>query len=174
VRGQLKDLTIGLDGTQNITVSVLGDFREDFKKLKELEVDVLIKKHRSLRSLDANAYAWVLIGKIAESMSPPLDKQEVYLMMLKSYGQGGLISVQSDQWENVRRELDYYKLIGTSTNEKNGKEFTHLHMWVGSSKYNTKEMASFIDGIISECKELGIDTDTPEQIERFKERWAGK
>ena len=47
-------------------------------------------------------------------------------------------------------------------------------MWVGSSKYNTKEMASFIDGIITECKELDIDTDTPEQIARFKERWEGR
>ena len=172
MKGRLKDLTIGLDGTQNITVSVLGDFREEYKKLKEEPVDVLIKKHRGLRSQDANAYSWILITKIAESMSPPLDKQEVYLMMLKRYGQGGQISIQSGQWENVRRELDYYKFIGTST--ANGKEFTHADMWVGSSKYNTKEMASFIDGIINECKELDIDTDTPEQIARFKERWEGR
>ena len=47
-------------------------------------------------------------------------------------------------------------------------------MWVWSSKYDTKEMAMFIDGIIAECKELGIETDTPEQIARFKERWEGK
>ena len=169
MKGRLKDLTIGLDGIQNITVSVLGDFREEFKKLKDEPVDVLIKKHRSLRSLDANAYAWVLIGKLAEAMQPPLSKEEVYQLMLKRYGQGGVVSIETERLPDVIRAIDYFTQAGTG--KVNGKEFTHLHMWVGSSKYNTKEMAGFIDGIISECKELGIDTDTPEQIERFKERW---
>lgn len=172
MRGRLKELTVGLNGEQHVGLVLLGDFREDYEKLKDEQVDVLIKKHRSLRSLDANAYCWVLIGKIAESMTPPLDKQDVYKTMLKRYGQGGLISVMTDQLPAVTRELDYYETAGTGT--VNGREFTHLHLWVGSSKYNTKEMASFIDGIITECKELDIDTDTPEQIARFKERWEGR
>lgn len=172
MKGRLKDLTIGLDGIQNITVAVLGDFREEYKKLKDVPVDVLIKKHRSLRSLDANAYAWVLISKIAQKMDPPLDKQEVYLLMLKRYGQGGQVSIQTSQFESVIREFDYHKVIGHST--ANGREFTHADVLVGSSKYNTKEMATLIDGIVQEARDLDIDTDTPEQIARFKERWAGK
>ena len=172
MKGRLKDLTIGLNGEQNITVSVLGDFREEYRKLKDRPVDVLIKKHRSLRSLDANAYAWVLITKLAESMQPPLSKEEVYRLMLQRYGQGGVISVQTEKLASVKRAFDYWEEKGTGT--VNGKEFSHLHVWVGSSKYDTKEMAMFIDGIIAECKELGIETDTPEQIRQFKERWAGK
>lgn len=172
MKGRLKDLTIGLDGIQNITVAVLGDFREEYKKLKDVPVDVLIKKHRSLRSLDANAYAWVLISKIAQKMDPPLDKQEVYLLMLKRYGQGGQVSIQTSQFESVIREFDYHKVIGHST--ANGREFTHADVLVGSSKYNTKEMATLIDGIVQEARDLDIDTDTPEQIARFKERWGSR
>lgn len=172
MKGRLKDLTIGLDGTQNLTLSVMSDFREEYGKLRDLLLDIQIRQHRNRRSKDANAYAWTLIGKIAESMRPPLDKQEVYRMMLKRYGQGGLISVMTDQLPGVTRELDYYETAGTGT--VNGKEFTHLHLWVGSSKYDTREMSMFIDGIISECRELGIDTDTPAEIERFKERWEGR
>ena len=172
MKGRLKDLTIGLNGEQNITVSVLGDFREEYRKLNDQPVDVLIKKHRRLRSLDANAYAWVLITKLAESMQPPLSKEEVYRLMLQRYGQGGVISVQTEKLASVKRAFDYWEEKGTGT--VNGKEFSHLHVWVGSSKYDTKEMAMFIDGIIAECKELGIETDTPEQIARFKERWEGK
>ena len=37
---------------------------------------------------------------------------------------------------------------------------------------DTKEMARLIDGAIFTAKELGIDTDTPEQIERNKSLWA--
>lgn len=171
MKGRLKDLTIGLNGEQNITVSILGDFREEFKKLKDEAVDVVIKKHRSRRSLDANAYAWLLINKISEVLTPPMDKDQVYQLMLKRYGQGGQISVQSENLKAVLRELDYYRILGTSM--ANGREFTHLHLWVGSSKYNTKEMSVFIDGIVQEARDLGIDTDTPEQIARFKERWKG-
>jgi hypothetical protein len=172
MKGRLKDLTIGLDGVQNLTLAILGDFREEFKKLKDTPVDVLIKKHRSLRSLDANAYAWVLINKIAEAITPPMDKQEVYLLMLRRYGQGGQVSIQTSQFESVIREFDYHKVIGTGM--ANGMEFTHADVLVGSSKYDTQEMAVLIDGIIQEARDLGIDTDTPEQIARFKERWAGK
>ena len=172
MRGRLKDLTIGLNGEQNITVSVLGDFREEYRKLKDQPVDIAIKKHRALRSRDANAYCWVLITKLAESMQPPLSKEEVYRLMLQRYGQGGVISVQTEKLASVKRAFDYWEEKGTGT--VNGKEFSHLHVWVGSSKYDTKEMAMFIDGIIAECKELGIETDTPEQIARFKERWEGK
>ena len=172
MKGRLKDLTIGLNGEQHLGLVLLGDFREEYRKLKDQPVDVLIKKHRSLRSLDANAYCWVLISKLAESMQPPLSKEEVYRLMLQRYGQGGVISVQTEKLDSVKRAFDYWEEKGTGT--VNGKEFTHLHVWVGSSKYDTKEMAVFIDGIIAECKELGIETDTPEQIRQFKERWAGK
>lgn len=172
MKGRLKDLTIGLNGEQHLGLVLLGDFREEYKKLKDQPVDVLIKKHRSLRSLDANAYCWVLITKLAESMRPPLSKEETYRLMLQRYGQGGVISVQTEKLESVKRAFDYWEEKGTGT--VNGKEFSHLHVWVGSSKYDTREMSVFVDGIISECRELGIETDTPEQIARFKERWGGK
>lgn len=172
MKGRLKDLTIGLDGVQNVTVAILGDFREEYKKLKDQAVDVLIKKHRSLRSLDANAYMWVLINKISEAISPPMNKQEVYLLMLRRYGQGGQVSILSSQFDSIIREFEYHKVLGTST--ANGKEFTHADVLVGSSKYDTREMSVLIDGVIQEARDLGIDTDTPEQIAKFKERWAGK
>ena len=33
-------------------------------------------------------------------------------------------------------------------------------------------MSVFLDGIISECQEVGIETDTPEQIARYQEEWG--
>ena len=53
----------------------------------------------------------------------------------------------------------------------NGKFVSYL-MIKGSSQYNTEEMAHFIDGVVSECKELGIDTITPTEIKQMKERWG--
>lgn len=171
MKGRLKELTIGLNGEQHLGLVLLGDFREEYKRLKDQPVDIAIKKHRALRSRDANAYCWVLIGKIAEATSPPMDRQAVYLNMLQHYGQGGEVYFPTDMVDIICRELDYYQILGEGV--ENGVPVTYVHMWVGSSKYDTKEMATFIDGVIQEARDLGIDTDTPEQIRQFKERWAG-
>ena len=63
-------------------------FNQDRERLFE------IKEHREKRSLNANAYAWALIGKIADAMR--ISKDECYLLMLKRYGQHELVSVLSE------------------------------------------------------------------------------
>ena len=40
-------------------------------------------------------------------------------------------------------------------------------MLKGSSEYDTKEMSHLIDGLVSECKEMGIETLPPEELERM-------
>jgi len=172
VKGRITNIGHGLEGDLTVTLSLPRQYTDDIKKLLDADIDAEIKKWREKRSLSANAYAWVLINKITEAITPPMDKQEVYLLMLRRYGQGGQVSIQTSQFESVIREFDYHKVIGTGM--ANGKEFTHADVLVGSSKYDTREMAVLIDGIIQEARDLGIDTDTPEQIARFKERWEGK
>ena len=63
--GRLIDISIGLNRKQRITVEVNRDFREDFDRLKDFDLDIEIKKHREKRSNSANAYFHVLVNKIA-------------------------------------------------------------------------------------------------------------
>ena len=127
-----------------------------------------IKEHKEKRSLTANAYAWTLIGKIADVLRT--SKEETYLTMLKRYGQSEMVSVLSSI--DVTGYFKYYEPIATTTLQ--GKEFTHYKIFKGSSEYDTREMAVLIDGIISEAKELDIETLPPAEIERLKEMWDGK
>lgn len=159
--GTMKDLLVGLDGTQVLSLLLSGDYRDEYAKLKGQPLDIKIERHRKKRSLDANAYAWALMTKLAQAMKPPLNKEQVYREMLKRYGQGGMVSIERSKATDVIRAFDHWEYRGTS--ETNGKQFLHFFVCVGSSKYNSKEMTTFIDGIISECKEIGIDTDTPMQ-----------
>ena len=124
-----------------------------------------IKPHRESRSLTANAYCWALIGKIADSLRA--GKDEVYLRMLKRYGQSSIISVLSGI--NLEGIIKYYEEIGKGT--VNGKEFTHYRVYKGSSEYDSREMAILIDGIISEAKELGLETLPAHEIEMLKSKW---
>lgn len=124
-----------------------------------------IKEHKEKRTLTANAYAWTLIGKIADVMRT--SKDEVYRTMLKRYGQSEIVSVISSI--DVSGYFKYYESIGKATLQ--GKEFLHYRIFKGSSEYDSREMAILIDGIISEAKELDIETLPPDELERLKKIW---
>lgn len=129
---------------------------------QDLEKKYEIKEYRQKRSLNANAYCWALIGEIADNMR--MSKEDVYLRMLKDYGQSELVSVRADI--NIAGYFKYYEKFGAGT--VNGKEFTHYKVYKGSSEYDTREMSIFIDGVVQEAQALGIQTLTPTQIAELK------
>lgn len=134
-------------------------FNQDREKVFE------IKEHREKRSLNANSYAWSLIGKIADVLK--ISKDECYLTMLKAYGQSQLVSVLADI--DVTGYFKYYEPVASV--KLQGKDFVHYRVYKGSSEYDTREMAILIDGIVQEAKELEIDTIPPDEVERLKEMW---
>jgi len=145
----------------------LGKAKMFCKDLKG-EYDAELKQHREKRSLDANAYAWVIITKIADSMRPPLSKDDVYLTMLKRYGQTGVVKIQNEDAERFKRQFKYVEEHEKFLPEAKAQYF---RFWVGSSNYNTAEMSIFIDGVVNEAEEMGIETMTPTELERIKSEW---
>lgn len=144
--------------------------RNDFKLLVDEmrdkdKLSIEVKPYRKKRSLDSNAYAWLLIGQISDALRA--GKDEIYLTLLKRYGQSELISVLSHV--PIGNYVKYYEEAGKSN--LNGKDFTHYRVYKGSSEFDTREMSIFIDGVVSEAKELGIQTETPNQIAEMKARW---
>lgn len=138
MRGKLKDLTFGRNGEQHITITVTGDFREEFDRLKDRDVNLEIKRWREPRSKDANAYFHVLVNKIAEAQN--LGDEEVKRYLVSEYG-------------SLARDYECYLF------------------YKRSYELDSKEMARLIDGAIFEARNLGIDTDPPEMIARYKEEW---
>lgn len=121
-----------------------------------------IKEKREKRSLSQNSYAWELITKIGNVLRK--SKEEVYLQMLKDYGQSEIVSILSSI--EPKGYFKYYEKIGTGV--VNNKEFLHYKIFKGSSEFDSKEMTILIDGIIQECKQLGIETLTPDEISKLK------
>ena len=120
-----------------------------------------VKEYHPKRSLNANAYAWALIGQIADVLRK--SKEEVYFEMLKSYGQSEFVSVRSDI--DVKGYFKYYEEYGKGHVE--GREFTHYKVYKGSSEFDWREMAILLDGIIQEAKAQGIETITPAEKQRM-------
>lgn len=173
MRGKLKDLTFGAHGEQHITVTVTRDFREDYDRLKDCDVNVEIKKWREPRSKDANAYFHALVNKIAEAQS--LGDDEVKRSLVVEYGAlakdedgntlGAMLPVSAD----IDEFYPYTRLYKSMTLD--GKEYHCYLFYKRTHTLDSKEMARLIDGAIYVAKSLGIDTDTPEQIARYKEEW---
>jgi len=137
-------------------------FEQDRDKLFD------INEHREKRSLNANAYCWALIGKIADALR--ISKDEVYLDALRQFGQSEIVSVLSDI--NVAGYFKYYEEVGTG--HVDGKEFTHYKVFKGSSEYDAREMSILIDGIVGIASDLEIETLPPAEIERLKSKWQSR
>lgn len=131
-------------------------YNQDKEKMFEIKE---LTKHRTLSQ---NAYVWKLINEIANKVNK--TKEEVYLQMLKDYGQSEIVSIKS--CINPDGYFKYYEPIGTGNIK--GTEFTHYKIFKGSSEFDRLEMKYLIDGVIQECENLEIPTLTYEQIEKMK------
>lgn len=167
MRAQIQGLFLDINGRQILTLT-LGkgeDFRHKYDELNGKDLSVEVKEYRQKRSLNANNYAWQLITKLADATR--VGKDEMYFLMLKEYGQSEMISVKTGI--DITPYLKYFEIAGEST--LNGKSFTHYKVYKGSSEFDTKEMSIFIDGIVQECKNVGIETMTPDEILRLESGW---
>lgn len=117
-----------------------------------------IKEYKPKRTLSQNSYAWVLINELANKMR--MSKEEMYIQLLEDYSQCLMIPVEKGKKPNGY--FKYYKYIATTS--INGKEADYYKVFKGSSEFNTEEMSIFLDGIIQECNNLGINTLTPQEI----------
>ena len=130
--------------------------QQDAEKLYE------IKEKKSKRSLTANAYYWSLLNQLASVMRTSSD--ECHFLMLQRYGQYEVISVLSDI--DIHGYFKYYKEIGHGMVD--GKDFCHYKIYKGSSEMDSKEFSILLDGLISECEEVGIPTLTPDEVEKLR------
>ena len=88
--------------------------------------------------------------------------------MLTRYGQSEIISALAHI--QIGKYVKYCEEAGEST--LNGKLFKHYKVYKGSSEFDSREMSIFLDGVVSEAQELGIDTMTPNEIAKLKSLWG--
>lgn len=172
-KGKVISIARDMDGVVLLTTSLSGVNWHELESLdKNTDYRIKLVKWREKRSLDANAYCWVLLSKIADVIQS--SKDEVYEQMLQSYGvvDQDFPPITVVSTADMSR-IDGHWLMFKST-EKGGKTWNSYLRIIGSSEYDTKQMSTFIDGIIYEAKNLGIETLPPHEIERMKEEWNGK
>ena len=161
MKAHIVDYLFVRNGKGRLTVDLEDDFRQQYDKFKDADIDISIKKFSDPRTLRANAYLWTLIGEIGNRMR--LSKEEVYFDMLKAYGQVGAVSVQKKWSRQFERTNKYIENLGES--ELNGEPWRHYKFWIGSHEYSKDEFSILLDGVIQEAKQLGIETRPWEEID---------
>ena len=144
-------------GTPKKLSSILYDL--DSTKIYEL------KEYKEQRNKQQNSKYWKLIGEL--SLVTKIGIEEIHFDMLKNYSQRYEILVPSDK---EIRGIEYYEK--KSIISKNGKEYTVYHVFTPSHELNTSEFAILMSGLIEECKQLGIETRSPEEIKRDEMLYA--
>lgn len=169
LHGAIKELNIDYRTGKALLTLAINQKQSAMNCYDELNgtetLSVKIDKYREKRSLNANAYAWKLLTEIGNVLR--ISKEDAYFKMLKEYGQSELISVKANI--PITEYVKYCEEAGEST--LNGTLFKHYRVYKGSSDFDKREMAVFIDGIVQEAKDLDIDTRTPEEIAKLKSLW---
>ena len=166
--GRLVDLTLSFSGRQRLTLELDGDFREGFDQLKDCALDVTIKKHRERRSLDANAYFWVLCDRLAEATREP--KEQIYRAAIRDIGGNSETVCVKEQAADKPRQGWEHKGLGWVTDTMPSKlpGCVNVVLYYGSSTYDTAQMSRLIDNIVQDCKAVGIETLTPSELAKLE------
>lgn len=173
-QGHLTNLTLDLHSRHPIASFELDASPEDIERYMDKPLDVEITRHTERRSLNANAYFHVLAGKIADAINT--SKAESKNILIGRYGQQELISgepviIKTNLPPDRMMKSEEIHCCPCGTKTEKGKVITFYHVYRGSHTYSTSEMTILIDGTVSEAKELGIETLTPDEIMKMTNSW---
>lgn len=169
ITGKIIGESLTLKGGLQITLEI----NEKAKAIEELEplkdadlLDIEIVKHRKSRSLNANAYFWQLLDKMAKKVGS--DKNTMYLLQLSKYGVFTDVKLKPEALPVLKEHFRYIEEFDDGYDD-----MKIVRCYYGSSGYNSKEMAELINGTVNDAKDLGVETLTPEEIERILALWKG-
>lgn len=140
----------------------------------DCELDIKITPWKAKRSLSANAYFHVLNDRLAKKLNISIARCKNIL--ISRYGvpetiDGEQIVYKSNAPVEYMIELETIHTMPVRVTEENGKPVTFYRVYRPTHLYNTAEMATLLDGTIAECQEQGIETCTPQELERIKRAW---
>lgn len=171
MKGRLVDFAITLNRKYRVTIEFDSNIIPELEKLKDKEVRVELKKWTDRRSLDANAYCWVLLDRLAAVLQKP--KGEIYKQYIRDVGGNSeTVCVLDKAVEKLRRSWEKNG-IGWQTDTMPSKidGCTNVILYYGSSEYDTKQMSRLINLIVEDCKEQNIETMTPSELSALVDRW---
>ena len=171
-KGYIKDINLKdnkvLINLETENKTILEELEKLFNSQKQMKIE--IKKYRKKRSLDANAYFWVMVDKLSEKLS--IGRTEMYRKYIKEGGVMQIIPIKTecvDKWISIWEEKGDGWFCETMTSKLPG--YTNIKTYFGSSSYDSNEMARIIDLAIQDCRAEEIETLSDQEINNLIKEW---
>ena len=161
--------------TISFEVNEKHDFKAMVDEMKDIEkLSIEVKPFKNRRSLDANAYFFVLADKLAEKLNT--TKEEIYKNAIKEIG--GVSETVCVKNQAVERLCEGWSKNGlgwqTDTFPSKIEGCTNVILYYGSSTFDTAQMSRLIENIVQDCKAVGVETKTPNEIANMLSMWEGR
>ena len=139
-----------------------------------------ITEHKRKRSLSQNNYYWELCGNVAKtSIKFGANTNIIHNRNLRELGLREYINDQpicvylpdTEEAEKAALNAETYHLKPTSqTREgKDGSLFRCYVMLRGSHTFSVAEMSALVDLMVQEAKSVGVETLSPNELERIRQ-----
>ena len=116
-------------------------------------------KAKRKRTLTQNSYYWALLSELAGALG--LSNDELHFQLLKRYSTPQPFVTFKNV--DVSKFMRYYE-----KRAENDRCISYL-FYTPSSEMDTKEFKRLLDGLISECQEVGINTMNADELALLKE-----
>jgi hypothetical protein len=146
------------------------DAKKFVSEMKPKKYTVEIKEHREKRSLDANAYYWLLCGELARTLNEPTE--EIYRRHIRDISNYDVLCMLEEAFDEFAAKWTSNHLgrrIETRASKIPG--CVTVLAYYGSSDFSRSEMTKLIDNCVQDCKAVGIETMTPAELARLTEEW---
>lgn len=179
VTGKILNILRGQGNHPTALVEMEGITVQQVLKLQQLDrITVSFKPYRKKRSLNANSYYWKLCSELASAMH--VSRAEMHNILLDRYGvfatdesENRIVHFMPENTNHLKMVNMHYSPAGVRIAYE-GTVYCKYYVLKGSSSFNTKEMSDLIEGTVSECKEMDIETLPPAEIERMIKSYAKK
>ena len=139
------------------------DKKDNFLTLKtnfnfdELELNQLysveLKKYKSKRSIEQNKLMWEIINRISKETQN--DEWDIYCHILeKADCKSEFLMILPEAYEMIKKTFRASKIC--EHRQYNGKDMLIIKAFIGSSKFDTKEMTELINYCIQVAAEQNI------------------
>lgn len=171
--GEISDISLDFK-TKKTKLTLLVDIDpSEIEKLQSEMLEISIKKYRAKRSLNANNYFWKLLQELCEEIG--LDTIAEYKRRVKELGIFRTFKIMAEQVKTFKKVWEEQGVAWfceiADTEYIGNTEFKIIHAYYGSSSYNSKQMSRLIDSLVQDCKAVGIETKTDEEINSLLREW---
>ena len=133
-----------------------------------------VKEVRGKRSATANNYFWKLLQELCELQN--LDTIQEYKKRVKELGIFRRIRIETKDvktFEIMWQDKGIAWFCEVADTEYIGNiEFKIINAYYGSSSFNSRQMARLIDGVVQDCKAVGIATRPKSEIDSLLKEWG--